>query len=171
MPNRIIIIGAAALPFLLFCLNALYPRDSSTELYRKAARLAASGELDSAIPIFKRVIEVSPCYCMGHYGLGKAYLYKQGMLQEAIKHLRTSVNLDRKFVKGHFYLGVAYFLAKKYRLAASAFKAAYSFDASYVEALYNLGAIYEIIGKRYESQVYFTRYLTERVKKEEDVIF
>src|SRR4030042_3543785 len=103
-------------------------RENSTELYQKGARLALDGQLDKAILVFNRVVDISPYYCLGHYGLGKAYLYKYGMVDEAIKHLKTSVKLDRKLVKGYFYLGIAYFLAKKYPPAAYAFKMAYNYD-------------------------------------------
>lgn len=146
-------------------------RENSTELYRTGARLAIGGQLDKAIPIFKQVVEISPYYCMGHYGLGKAYLHKFGMLDDAIKHLSRSVQLDRKLVKGYFYLGIAYLLAKKYRAAARAFKTAYSFDDSYIEALYNIGVVFDIMDKSYEANVYFSRYLNEKVKEEEDIVF
>jgi tetratricopeptide (TPR) repeat protein len=146
-------------------------RENSSELYQKGAQLAVSGDLDGAIRAFKKVIDLSPRYCMGHYGLGKAYLYKHGMLGEAIIHLKASVQLDRKFVKGYFYLGMGYLLAKKYPYAAQAFKTAYSLDNGYVEALYNLGVVFDIMEKTYESQVYFTRFFDKRAKKEEDIIF
>jgi tetratricopeptide (TPR) repeat protein len=146
-------------------------RENSSELYRKGARLAIDGQLDKAILVFKKVVEVSPYYCLGHYGLGKAYLYKYGMMDEAIRHLKSSVKLDRKFVKGYFYLGIAYFMAKKYKLAASAFKSAYANDDTYIEALYNLGVVYEIMEDSYKSYVYFSKYLGEKVKEEEDLVF
>jgi tetratricopeptide (TPR) repeat protein len=171
MRNRAVPTVAAALFVLLLCPAALLSRENSSELYRKGARLAASGKLDLAIPVFKRVIELSPYYCMGHYGLGKAYLYRKGMLDEAITQLRASVRLDRKFAKGYFYLGMACLFSNKYVPATAAFNKAYRYDPSYVEALYNLGVIYDITGRRYESQVYFTRYFDEKSKKEEDVLF
>jgi tetratricopeptide (TPR) repeat protein len=156
---------------LPICPSVLNSRESSSELYVKGARLAINGELDSAIPVFRKVIDLSPSYCMGHYGLGKAYLYKHGMLGEAVKHLKASVLLDRKFVKGYFYLGIAYFLARNYLHAAQAFKTAYNLDDSYIEALYNLGVVYDIMDNKYASQVYFTKFFNKKVKKEEDIIF
>lgn len=162
---------AAALAVLLVALPASAARENSTELYQKGARLAIDGQLDKAIIVFKRVVEISPYYCLGHYGLGKAYLHKYGMLDDAVKHLRTAVKLDRKLVKAHFYLGVAYFMAKKYVPAAGAFKSAYGYDDSYIEALYNLGVVYEIMEKTYEAKIYYDKYLAEKVREEEDIIF
>ncbi|TFH43856.1 MAG: hypothetical protein E4G96_00015 [Chrysiogenales bacterium] len=146
-------------------------RENSTELYQKGARLALDGQIDKAILVFQRVVEISPYYCMGHYGLGKAYLYKYGMLDDAIKHLRKSVTLDRKLTKGYYYLGTAYFMAQKYPLAIHAYKSAYHNDETYIEALYNLGVVYEIMEKSYESKLYFSRFLSERTREDEDIFF
>jgi tetratricopeptide (TPR) repeat protein len=170
--NRIIMPAVIVLTVSLFpMITGAAPRENSSELYRKGARLAIDGQLDKAILVFQKVVEVSPYYCLGHYGLGKAYLYKYGMMDEAIRHLKTSVKLDRKFVKGYFYLGVAYFMSKKYRQAASAFKSAYVNDDTYIEALYNLGVVYEIMEESYKSSVYYSKYLGEKVKEEEDLVF
>lgn len=147
------------------------PRENSSELYQKGAKLAIEGELDNAIPVFKKVIEISPYYCLGHYGLGKAYLYKSGMIYDAIRHLKTAVELDRKFVKGYFYLGMAYLMAKKYPQAGRAFKQAYSYDETYIEALFNLGVVYETMDRSFQSGFYFNKYLDERIKEAEDIIF
>ncbi len=172
MRNRIVIQAALVLALCSFTtLAGAVSRENSSELYRKGARLAIDGQLDKAILIFKKVVEISPYYCMGHYGLGKAYLYKYGMTDDAIRHLKNSVQLDRKFVKGYFYLGIAYFMSKKYRLAASAFKSAYSYDDTYIEALYNLGVVYEIMEESYKSTVYYRKYLGEKVREEEDLVF
>ena len=151
--------------------GVLNSRESSSELYKTGARLAINGEIDSAIPVFLKVIDLSPNYCLGHYGVGKAYLYKKGMLGEALKHLKASVELDRKFVRGYFYLGIAYFLARNYRYAAQAFKMAYDLDNSYIEALFNLGVVFDIMDNKYASQVYFTKFFNKKGKKEEDILF
>lgn len=172
MRNRVFRVLAAILAAgLLSTAVAAEPRENSSELYRKGARLAIDGQLDKAILVFNRVIEISPYYCMGHYGLGKAYLHKYGMMDNAIRHLRTAVRLDRKFVKAYFYLGIAYFMAKKYPQAARAFKSAYEYDDTYIEALYNLGVVYDIMDKRHKSTVYFSKFLGEKVKEEEDIVF
>ena len=146
-------------------------RENSTDLYRQGARLAKEGRIDEAIPKFRRVVEISPYYCMGYYGLGKACLYREGMLDEAIRNLRQAVKLDRKLVSGHFYLGLACFMAKRYMESAFAFKSAYQQDDTCIEALYNLGVVYEIIGRDYDSTVYYGRYLEEKSKVDEDVAF
>jgi len=170
--NRLFMVAAVTLlALLLAATGGAASRENSSELYRKGARLAIDGQLDKAILVFKKVVEISPYYCMGHYGLGKAYLYKYGMIDDAIRHLKTSVKLDRKLVKGYFYLGIAHFMAKHYREAASAFKSAYSYDDTYLEALYNLGVVYEIMEQQYYSTVYYNKFLEEKEKESEDLVF
>ncbi|HNW30221.1 MAG TPA: hypothetical protein PKN50_17210 [Spirochaetota bacterium] len=172
MRNRLFMVAAVTLlALLLAATGGAASRENSSELYRKGARLAIDGQLDKAILVFKKVVEISPYYCMGHYGLGKAYLYKYGMIDDAIRHLKTSVKLDRKLVKGYFYLGIAHFMAKHYREAASAFKSAYSYDDTYLEALYNLGVVYEIMEQQYYSTVYYNKFLEEKEKESEDLVF
>jgi len=162
--------AAAALAVLLAAATA-ESRENSSELYREGARLAMEGRLDEAIPVFRKVVEISPYYCLGYYGLGKACLYRGGMLDEAIRNLQTAVKLDRRLVRGHFYLGMAYFMARRYMDAAFSFKSAYAYDDTYIEALYNLGVVYEIIERDYDSKVYYGRYLDEKYKVEEDITF
>lgn len=151
--------------------NSLLSLENSTTLYKEAARLAENGQLDAAIEKFKKVIEISPYYCLGHYGLGKAYLFMDGMLEDAIKHLKISVKLDTRFAKGYFYLGLAYYFSKKYVRAIHSFKKAYKNDDNLIEALYDIGMIYEIIGKEYESSIYFKKYYKEKRKGDEDILF
>lgn len=146
-------------------------RENSSELYARGARLALDGQLDKAILLFKRVVEISPYYCMGHYGLGKAYLYKYGMTDDAIRHLKRAVNLDRRLARGYFYLGMAYHMALKYPQAIHAYRSAYQFDDTIIEALYNLGVVYEIMEKSYESGLYFRKYSDAKAGEDEDIFF
>lgn len=151
--------------------SLLSSRENSTDLYKKGADFAENGKLDDAIKTFKQVIVKSPYYCLGHYGLGRAYLYKSGRLDEAVKHLRISVKLDRKLAKGYFYLGMAYFLSKKYTHAIHAFMKSYENDDRYIEALYNIGVIYDMMNQTYKSRVFYKRYIAEKLKTDEDLVF
>ena len=134
-------------------------------------KLALSGDYNGAIKIFERVIIINPYYSLGHYGLGKAYLYKKGYLDESIKHLKKAVSLDRRLSKAYFYLGMAYYLSKKYVRALHAFKDSYRYDDSLIEALYNIAVIYDITKKKYEAGIYYGMYNKERIKDEEDLPF
>ena len=146
-------------------------RKNSTELYKEAVKIAARGNTNEAIDAFKKVVEVNPYYALGHYGLGRAYLNKEGMLNDAIRHLKLSVTYDRILAKGYYYLGMALMLKKRYNAAIDAFSNAYKYDKSFIGALYNIGAIYELLEKNNKAAQYFDEYLYQKEKKEEDILF
>lgn len=149
----------------------VFSLENSTVLYRKAALTAAGGKYDEAVNEFLKVIKVNPSYALGHYGLGKLYLYRENKIKDAVKHLEQAVRCDRGFAKAYFYLGMAYMLEKKYSRAAGAFTTAYNLDRGMYEALFNLSIIYDTINNRYLSRRYYDRYLLEKQKRELDILF
>lgn len=157
--------------FFFFLASSAESGENPSVIYKKGAAFAAQGEIDKAIEIFKPLAESNPYYSLAHYGLGKAYLIKNGMLDEAIRHLKISVTLDRRFAKGYFYLGLAYQLSNRYNLAIKAYKDAYNFSNSQIEALFNIGAVYDITGRIYQSKIYFNRYIKYKTKDETEIIF
>ncbi|MCX7678077.1 MAG: tetratricopeptide repeat protein [Spirochaetes bacterium] len=144
---------------------------NSTQLYREGAKLARSGKLDSAIAKFKEAIARNPYYSLAHYGLGKAYLYKEGKTKDAIFHLERAVQLDTKHAKAFFYLGIAYMLHKKMIKAIHAFGNALRCDATYIEAIYNIASAYEMMGYESKAYLYFEMYLAKKERTERDILF
>lgn len=92
---------------------SLAARENSTTLYKRGALLAKSGKINESIKVFRRVVALSPWYCLGHYGLGKAYLFSKGYNSDAMRHLKRATELDRTHAPSHFYLGFAYLLGGK----------------------------------------------------------
>ncbi len=156
---------------LLFFSAANASAENSTEIYKRGARLAKSGKIDEAILIFKDVIAQNPYYSLGHYGLGKAYLFKKGMLYEAVRHLKLSVQLDRRFAGGYFYLGLAYYLYRKYPYAINAFDRAYRIDSNYIESILNIALIYEKMEKYVKAAQYFEMYKNIKRRRREGRLF
>ena len=147
------------------------PRKNSSVLYQEAAKTALSGDLDKAIAAFKEVIDLSPSFSLGYYGLGRAYLYKQGMLDDAVIYLKMAVKLDKSLSRGYFYLGAAFMLKRRYSDAINGFLIAYEQDKTMLEALFNIGVIYELLQNNHMAQKYFDDYISQKVKKEENLIF
>ena len=141
--------------------------ENSSSLYKKGAALALAGKYEESSLVFKQVIDMSPHYCLGHYGLGKVYLYKYGMLDQAAIHLSKAVELDRRFSKGYFYLGLAYMLSHKYTAALHAFDLCFRYDQTYMEALFNMSIIYDIMGNDYKAAIYYKRYSKLKAGDEE----
>lgn len=144
--------------------------ENSSFLYRKGTELALAGRHEEASLVFKQVIEISPYYSLGYYGLGKIYLFKYGMLDQAVFHLARAVDLDKRFAKGYFYLGMAYLLNGKLLGALHAFDSSYRNDSNLTEALFNIGVIYDLMGKTYESGVYFKKY-NKSMESDDDYLF
>ena len=141
---------------------------SSSKLYETGAEYAENGDFVNARKYFEEVIKISPYFCLGHYGLGKLNLYDGGDLEIAERELYAATQLDKKFAKAHFYLGVAYMLREKNLYAIQSFKKAYDYDKSYFHALYNIGAIYDSMGHPFKSVYYYKKYYEELEKDKSD---
>ena len=165
--------GIFPLITIIISIITTYPeaRENSSNLYKKGAVLAMKGDIEGAIEIFKKVISISPYYALGHYGLGKAYLHKGGMVDNAIKHLKMSVNLDDKLSRGYFYLGIGLMFKRQYVHSLHAFDNAVKNDNDLIEALYNIGVIYDIMNSRLKAKKYFDLYNYKKLKGDKDIIF
>ncbi len=139
---------------------------NSSKLYDKGVQTAKEGNLDEAIEIFKKVIEVSPYYSLGHYGLGKCYLQKEDNIKEAIDELKIAVDLDKKLARGYFYLGIAYMYNKNYPYSISAFYTSFEIDKRNYAALYNIGSVYDLMGHTVKSEKFYSDYFNQKEKTE-----
>ncbi len=165
------IIVLLSLAITMFCTSPGFTIRNSTHLYREGTKLALSGNIESAIEKFKESIARNPYYSMGHYGLGKAYLHRPGKIKDAVRHLQKAVQLDSKNARAHFYLGIAYLLDKKMIKAIHAFDDAYRKDAALIESIYNIAAVYDMMGYDSKAFLYFELFLQKKEKTERDILF
>jgi tetratricopeptide (TPR) repeat protein len=161
---------ALAAALLVIASQALAAENSSA-IYRQAIRAASAGRIDEAIPLFRKVIQLSPRSTLGHYGLGRSLLYRGETVQDAIKHLSLAASLDRKNAKAYFYLGIAYLFDEKYIPAIHAFSDAYRADSTMIEALYNTGVAYDLMRDYKKASLYFEKYLSRKYGEELDILF
>jgi tetratricopeptide (TPR) repeat protein len=136
----------------------LASRENSTLIYREGIARAMAGDIDGAITLFRKSADLSPRYALAHYGLGRAYLHKSGKRTDAIRELTYAVQCDSKLSKGYFYLGLAFMFDAKYMRAIHAFHDAYGTDRNCIEALYNIGAVYDVMGQTQKANQYYSRY-------------
>lgn len=160
--NLILILTIFIYSFSIFAQN-------STQLYNNGVELAKSGNYIEAEKNFVNVIKMSPYYCLGHYGLGKVLMVYKKDLDAAEKEFKIAVKLDSKLSRGHFYLGMIYMFQKKYVYAIKSFWKSYETDDECIEALYNIGSIYDIMGHPFKSRFYYQKYYNEKNKVEEDI--
>lgn len=143
--------------FLLASAGQVYA-ENSTFYYNKGIELFRAGNMDAAEDSFKKAIEINPSYTLGHYGLGRVYILRKGKVPDAIRHLKTSVALDAGFAKGWFKLGLAELVTGKYMDSLHSFREAYEIDKTIIESLYNIGVIYDLLGKEYKAFTYYRQY-------------
>lgn len=152
---------AALLMVLLICGRGAGAEKNSTGFYNEGLEFARSGRLDLAEQTFKKTIAVNKYYCLGHYGLGRVYMYKPETMDLAIRHLKKAVELDSNYAPAYFYLGIAQLITEKYVDSIHSFNSAFEKDNRFVEALYNMGTVYELLGDEYKSFFYYRKYLYE----------
>jgi len=140
------------------------PAGQSVKYYSEGVESFKTGDLKTAGNKFLESLKLSPYSSLPYYGLGRVYLSTEGNNDEAITCLKKSVELDPGLAKGFFYLGLAELLGGRYVEALHSFKSAYDLDRKYVEALYNIAAIYEHLGKSYNAFLYYRRYIDETEK-------
>jgi len=146
---------------LLLCCSASAAEKNSTEYYNEGLGYAREGRLDLAEESFKKTITANKYYCLGHYGLGRVYMYRPDTMGKAIMHLKKAVELDSNYAPAYFYLGIAQLITEKYVDSIHSFNNAFEKDNRFVEALYNIGTVYELLGDEYKAFFYYRRYLYE----------
>lgn len=161
--KRPVLILLAVLLFQIFAYA-----ENSTSYYKKGVELYKAGNMSGAEQSFKKAVETNPSYTLGHYGLGRIYIKQRGKIPDAIKHLKQSVSLDPNFSRGWFKLGLAEFLSGKYIDSIHSFREAYDRDKTFIEALYNIGVIYDLLGKDYTAFTYYRLY-TVKIKGEKSI--
>lgn len=132
--------------------------DNSTNHYNDGVKFFKSGNLTAAEKSFKKSLEINPSYTLGHYGLGRVYMLREDKIADSIKHLKRSVYLDPGFVSGWFKLGLAELISGKYIDSLHSFREAYERDNTLIEALYNMGVVYDLLGDEYRSFTYYRLY-------------
>jgi tetratricopeptide (TPR) repeat protein len=140
----------------LFHFSAL--AENSTDYYSSGVEFFRSGNFTEAEKSFKKSLEINPYYTLGHYGLGRVYMLRKDKIGDSIKHLKTAVKLDPGFASGWFKLGLAELVSGKYIDSLHSFSEAYGRDRSMIEALYNIGVIYDLLGDEYKAFSYYRLY-------------
>lgn len=87
-----------------------------------------------------------------------AMLYLQdGRAEEAAAHLRESLRLNSESAPGHYNLGLALSMLKRFDAAAAEFEAAVRIDPGHAEAYNNLGAMRHVAGDLAGAADYYRR--------------
>lgn len=153
--------------FVIFTTGTVLLAENSTEFYNRGVDSFRQGDLNSAEKFFISSVNLNRSYCLAHYGLGRVYLKKTGRISDAISHLKRSTELDTSFSKGFFYLGIAQMLNDKGVEALHSFNEAFRLNPGLIESLYNMGVVYEGLGRQFKAFEQYKKYYDSIEKKGE----
>lgn len=108
------------------------------------------GNVEGAISLFKKAVDIDPNYVYAYNNLGKAYNLL-GNKKEALFYYNKALELYPASLEAHYNIGNIYTELKRYEEAIAAYKKALEISPYYTLAYYNLGNVYRIIGKSQES--------------------
>lgn len=112
---------------------------------RSAVSLVRLGELNSAIGLINRFLEVNGHWPGLDYNLALVYNMKGEMLN-ALKHAWIAVGIKKNFRDAHDLLGNIYFKLGEHDRAIRAYKNVVSIHKTDAMGYYNLGCTYSAIG-------------------------
>lgn len=126
-------------------LNEVISKNKATVTLKSLNNIGAvyirKGNIEGAIEMFKKALQINSKDASVHYNLGCAN-YKKGVIDAAEMEFKTALELDTNIAEAHNYLGIIYNQRKDYDKAYNAFKTAVELRPNYAIAHKNLGLIY-----------------------------
>jgi Tfp pilus assembly protein PilF len=118
--------------------------------------LVDRGEMEPAVPHFRRAIELEPSYAKAHVGLGNVFL-SQGRVDDAVAEFEAAVHGEHR--SAHALTNLGYVLARRGRFddAIPYYRRALDARPDFVPALNNLGLALARTGRAGEARVWLER--------------
>jgi tetratricopeptide (TPR) repeat protein len=92
------------------------PAAESYRLFDVASELTAKGQLEAAIGVWKKVLELDPRNAKAQSNLGGALL-RQGNLAEGMTHLQKAMEIDPNFSLARSNFGIEFHYREQFRAA------------------------------------------------------
>ncbi|MBZ5515972.1 MAG: tetratricopeptide repeat protein [Acidobacteriia bacterium] len=124
--------------------------------------------VESAINVFRRALELDPQYARAAAGLGEAYWKKYenrkepGLVEAARQACSHATSLDSKLADAHVCLGTLHNGTGQYEQAVGDFQAALSQEPTRDDAYRGLAAAYQHLGKLGEAEETYQRAINLR---------
>ncbi len=111
----------------------------------EASRMAAEGDVEGALAIFRQVVEERPQDAQAHFRLGLA-LAESGDDEAAVLSLGKAVEIDPQITDAYLALGNSYLRMEDRRSAFLAFNEAAKVAPENASTWFNLGSLYYLGG-------------------------
>ena len=131
------------------------------------AYLVGLAQAQTAIPILKKALQISPQHVLANQLLGQAYL-RLNQYQLAVEHLTIAVKLDKNNVISNYHLGFSYYQQEKFSVAVPFFNKVIEMDSLHRKAHFSLGNCYFRMGKMKKAKDAFS--IFQQLRQEEETI-
>jgi protein O-GlcNAc transferase len=121
----------------LFGAKAAAP-DSAEGCFRLGSELAQRGQLDQAITLLRRAVELAPQGAPAYHNLASAYR-DRGDAPAALAAYREAARLDPRFAEAHYGVGLMLMGERRYEEALDSLRRAIELNARFAEARLQAG--------------------------------
>ncbi len=121
----------------LFGAKAAAP-DSAEACFRLGSELAQSGQLDQAIALLRRAVELAPQGAPAYHNLASAYR-DRGDAPSALAAYREAARLDPRFPEAHYGVGLMLMGERRYDEALASLRRAIELNPRFAEARLQAG--------------------------------
>jgi Tfp pilus assembly protein PilF len=137
---------------LPFCLKAVQINPRMDDIYNLLGNLYYKKDMNVAIFLYKKSIEVKPINERAYYNLCTTYL-SMHEYENAAKACQKAIEIDPEFADAHSNLGNVYLATGKQREALVSYKKALEINPELASAHNNLGVAYYYYTKQYDLSV------------------
>jgi tetratricopeptide (TPR) repeat protein len=134
---------------------------------RSVISLVRLGELNSAIGLIKKFLEIHDHWPGLDYNLALIYNMRDEMLN-ALKHAWIAASIKKNFRDAHDLIGNIYFKLEEYDLALRAYRNVISIDKTDAMGYYNLGCTFAAIGDDKKAEENWKKAIHFEVIKDEE---
>ncbi|MFA5060344.1 MAG: tetratricopeptide repeat protein [Candidatus Omnitrophota bacterium] len=133
-------------------------------IFEQANKLYNESQLDKAIELYEKLIDMDSNFAKAYNGLGLAYQANGVSPAEVVWYFKTATEIDPQYKEAFENLAKAYYGMGDFPKAEEACKKALEIDPDLVSAQFSLGWIY-LLGKSQPAQaIYYFKKVLERAK-------
>lgn len=145
------LLGALALPGLLFMCQVAYGNPQSPDGFREALNLIKGKQWEAAIPALQKALAEHPENSLGHANLGVA-LSRVNRHKEALFSYEKARSLGYDTAQFRYYQGLSLAKIDLLEDAVKEFETALKMDSRLTYALYDLGILYNKLGRHAQAR-------------------